>query len=75
MGLDTDKVPGVTVNRYCASGSESIAIAAAKIKAGMAEFSSQEVQKVCLTSQWAVTNQFRTRIWQNQIPIIIGEWD
>lgn len=37
MGLDTDKVPGVTVNRYCASGSESIAIAAAKIKAGMAE--------------------------------------
>ena len=37
MGLETDKVPGVTVNRYCASGSESIAIAAAKIKAGMAE--------------------------------------
>ena len=37
MGLDTDKVPGVTVNRYCASGSESIAIAAAKIKTGMAE--------------------------------------
>ncbi|WP_379963480.1 acetyl-CoA C-acyltransferase [Epilithonimonas sp. UC225_85] len=37
MGLDTDKVSGVTVNRYCASGSESIAIAAAKIKAGMAE--------------------------------------
>jgi len=37
MGLDTDKVPGVTVNRYCASGSEAIAIAAAKIKAGMAE--------------------------------------
>src|SRR5690606_24781114 len=23
MGLNTDKVPGVTVNRYCASGSES----------------------------------------------------
>ena len=28
-------VPGVTVNRYCASGLESIAIATAKIKAGM----------------------------------------
>lgn len=37
MGLQTDKVPGVTVNRYCASGSESIAIASAKIQAGMAD--------------------------------------
>ena len=37
MGLDTDKVPGVTVNRYCASGSESIALAAAKIRTGMAD--------------------------------------
>ncbi|MNZ90123.1 3-ketoacyl-CoA thiolase [compost metagenome] len=37
MGLKTDKVPGMTVNRYCASGLETIAIAAAKIKAGMAD--------------------------------------
>jgi acetyl-CoA acyltransferase len=37
MGLDTVKVPGMTVNRYCASGLETIAIAAAKIKAGMAD--------------------------------------
>lgn len=37
MGLDTVKVPGVTVNRYCASGLETIAIASAKIQAGMAE--------------------------------------
>lgn len=37
MALDTDKVPGVTVNRYCASGLETIAIAVAKIKAGMAD--------------------------------------
>lgn len=29
------EVPGVTVNRYCASGLETIAIATAKIKAGM----------------------------------------
>lgn len=35
MGLDTVKVPGMTVNRYCASGLETIAIATAKIKAGM----------------------------------------
>ena len=37
MGLDTEKVPGVTVNRYCASGLETIATAVAKINAGMAE--------------------------------------
>ncbi|MDQ1148708.1 acetyl-CoA C-acyltransferase [Sphingobacterium zeae] len=37
MGLDTDKVPGVTVNRYCASGLETIATAVAKIKTGMAD--------------------------------------
>ena len=37
MGLDTIKVPGMTVNRYCSSGLESIAIANAKIKSGMAE--------------------------------------
>lgn len=35
MGLDTVKVPGMTVNRYCASGLETIAIADAKIKSGM----------------------------------------
>lgn len=37
MGLDTAKVPGMTVNRYCASGLETIAIASAKIQAGMAD--------------------------------------
>lgn len=37
MGLDTDKVPGMTVNRYCSSGLETIAIASAKIHAGMAD--------------------------------------
>ena len=37
MGLNTDQVPGVTVNRYCASGSEAIAIASAKIQTGMAD--------------------------------------
>lgn len=36
MGLDTVKVPGMTVNRYCSSGLETIAIAAAKIHAGVA---------------------------------------
>ncbi|MFK7785871.1 MAG: acetyl-CoA C-acyltransferase [Crocinitomicaceae bacterium] len=37
MGLDTDKVPGVTINRYCSSGIETIAMAQAKIEAGMAD--------------------------------------
>jgi acetyl-CoA acyltransferase len=37
MGLNTDKVPGVTVNRYCSSGIETIALASAKINAGMAD--------------------------------------
>ncbi|MGY6562586.1 MAG: acetyl-CoA C-acyltransferase [Luteibaculaceae bacterium] len=37
MSLDTDKVPGMTVNRYCASGLETIAIAAAKVHAGISD--------------------------------------
>lgn len=37
MGLDTTKVPGMTVNRYCSSGLETIAIATAKIESGMAD--------------------------------------
>ena len=37
LALDTDKVSGMTVNRYCASGMETIAIASAKISAGMAD--------------------------------------
>jgi acetyl-CoA acyltransferase len=37
LALDTDKVPGVTVNRYCASGLETIATACAKIHAGLAD--------------------------------------
>ena len=36
MGLKTDQVPGVTINRYCASGLETIAMASAKIQSGMA---------------------------------------
>ena len=32
-----EQAPGITVNRYCASGLETIAMATAKIRAGMAE--------------------------------------
>ena len=34
LGID---VPGITINRYCASGLEAIAMATAKIRSGMAE--------------------------------------
>ncbi|OFY47584.1 MAG: acetyl-CoA acetyltransferase [Bacteroidetes bacterium GWF2_41_31] len=37
MSMDTVEVPGSTINRYCASGLESIAIASAKITAGLAD--------------------------------------
>ena len=37
MGLNTDAVPGLTINRYCASGLETIALAAARIQSGMAD--------------------------------------
>lgn len=37
MGLEIEDVPGVTVNRYCASGLETIGMATAKIATGMAD--------------------------------------
>jgi acetyl-CoA acyltransferase len=37
MGLNTEKVPGMTVNRYCSSGLQTIALAANQIQAGAAD--------------------------------------
>ena len=37
IGLNVVDVPGVTVNRFCSSGLETIAMATAKIQAGMAQ--------------------------------------
>jgi acetyl-CoA acyltransferase len=37
MGLNIVDVPGVTVNRFCSSGIETIGMATAKIQAGMSE--------------------------------------
>ena len=37
MSMDTVDVPGSTINRFCSSGVESIAIASAKISAGIAD--------------------------------------
>ena len=37
MGLKIEEVPGVTVNRFCSSGLETIGMAVAKIQSGMAD--------------------------------------
>jgi acetyl-CoA acyltransferase len=37
MSFSSDKISGMTVNRYCASGLETIAIASSKIHSGMAD--------------------------------------
>src|SRR5699024_10074537 len=37
MGLKNTEVPGMTINRFCSSGLETIAIATAKIQSGMAD--------------------------------------
>src|SRR5690625_6545141 len=37
MALNEVEIPGMTVNRYCSSGLEIIAIATAKIQNGMAD--------------------------------------
>ena len=37
MSMDTVDVPGSTINRFCSSGIESIAVASAKITAGIAD--------------------------------------
>ena len=37
MGIKSDEVAGMTVNRYCASGLETIGIATAKVQSGMAQ--------------------------------------
>ncbi len=54
-------VPGVTVNRYCASGLESIAIATAKIRSGLAECiiaGGTESMTMVPTSGWKVVPAF-----------------
>lgn len=37
MSFSSDKISGMTVNRYCASGLETIAIASSKIHSGLAD--------------------------------------
>jgi len=63
MGLSTDKVPGMTVNRYCSSGLETIAIATAKIQSGMAECiiaGGAESMSVMAMGGWRIVPNART---------------
>ncbi|HMM12142.1 MAG TPA: acetyl-CoA C-acyltransferase [Bacteroidales bacterium] len=58
LALDTVEVPGSTINRYCASGLESIAIAAAKIHSGMADIvlaGGAETMSLVSMGGWRVT--------------------
>jgi acetyl-CoA acyltransferase len=58
LALDTVEVPGCTINRYCASGLESIAIAAAKIHSGMADIvlaGGAETMSLVSMGGWRVT--------------------
>src|ERR1700694_4787879 len=55
------EIPGMTVNRYCASGLETIAIATAKIRSGQAECiiaGGTESMTMVPTSGWKVVPSF-----------------
>src|SRR3546814_15741824 len=57
LSLNTEKVPGMTVNRYCSSGLETIAIASAKIRSGIKK--ERRVGKECVStcrSRWSPYN-------------------
>jgi acetyl-CoA acyltransferase len=62
LALETDQVAGMTVNRYCASGLETIAIAASKIHAGMADCiiaGGAETMSLIPMGGWKVTPNYK----------------
>ena len=74
MGLDTDKVPGMTVNRYCSSGLETIAIAQAKIEAGMADciLAGERRIDVCYGHGW-MENCSKCQSEQGKPNLVLGD--
>ena len=75
MGLNTVKVPGMTVNRYCASGLETIAIAAAKINAGLSDCvlaGGVECMSPIPFGGWRIVPNYEVA---KTNPNTIGEWD
>ena len=76
MGLKVTDVPGVTVNRYCASGLETIGMATAKIQSGMADCIIAGGAESMSSYQWVVINQLLITLLQKKdTKITIGEWD
>ncbi len=68
-------VGGVTVNRYCASGLETIAIASAKIQAGLADcIIAGGVESMSLVPMIGWRTVSITRSLKN-MPIGTGTWD
>ena len=75
MGLNTDKVPGVTVNRYCSSGLETIALATAKINAGMADCIIAGGEKPCRPFHLADGALFPMQKYLQKTQVGIGAWE
>ena len=68
LGID---VAGITINRYCASGLESIAMATAKIRSGMADCiiaGGTESMSLVPTAGWKP--YLPTPLQKKKIPII-----
>jgi len=63
MSLNTEKVGGMTVNRYCSSGIETMAIAKAKIESGMADViiaGGTESMSAIAMGGWRITPNAKT---------------
>ena len=76
MGLESVDVPGVTVNRFCSSGIETIGMATAKIQAGMADCiiagGAESMSSVPMTG---FKPELNYDIVMRVTKTIIGEWE
>ena len=73
MGLDTDKVPGMTVNRYCSSGLETIAIATAKIESGNSDIviaGGVESMSTMAMGGWRIVP--KSSSWKEEPELVLG---
>ena len=68
-------VPGVTVNRYCASGVETISIAVSKIRAGIADCiiaGGAESMSLVPTIGWKFTANYKTAVEHPEFYLAMG---
>lgn len=69
------KVPGVTVNRYCASGVETISIAVSKIRTGIADCiiaGGAESMSLVPTIGWKFTANYKTAVNHPEYYLAMG---